>query len=115
LEFQFEFSKTSQPRTLINATADICGFLNETNNDPLSGWLFTGIRDALPKNILHQCPYFGKLELPNISITPFKNDIYPDGLYNSKFRFFNNRDDKIFLLKLVLEVRRSGLGNAKWK
>jgi len=111
----FEFSKSNQPRTIINATADICGFLNGTNNDPLSKYIFDAIGDALAKNFLHQCPYFGKLELPNIYITPHKNDIYPDGLYNINLHFFNSRDDKIFLLKLVVEIRRSGLGNAKWK
>jgi len=99
---------------LINATADLCGFLNGTNKDPLSIHIFGAIKEALPKNFMHSCPYFGKMELANIYIPASRGDIYPDGLYNIKMNFFNNRDENIFLLKLLLEMRRTGLGNAKF-
>jgi len=92
----------------------MCGFLNGTNKDLLSAWIFDGIRDALPADFFHPCPYFSILALNNIYIKSFKGEMFPDGLYNANLHFFNNRDDKVFLLKLVLEARRTGLGNSRF-
>jgi len=99
---------------LINATADVCGFFNGTNKDPLTAWIYYGIRDALPADFFHPCPFFSILAFNNIHIKSYKDEIFPDGLYLIKMHFLNNRDVKVFLLKLVLEARRTGLGNSRF-
>jgi len=120
---------------LINATADVCGFLNGTNKDLLSGWILATVRDALPQGFLHPCPWvfhaykfvtkmffivfflqqqFGTLAFNNIYIKSYKDEMFPDGLYLMKLHFFNNRDDNIFLFKNVMEARRTGLGSSRF-
>jgi hypothetical protein len=57
LEVSYKTTTSPNYRTLINSTIDVCGFLNGTNNNPLVKWFFSVIRESLPKNFLHPCPY----------------------------------------------------------
>jgi len=110
----YEFSRRNNPRTIINATADICGFLNGTNSDALTKWIVSIIEAAVPPGFLHSCPYFGMINLANIFISFGVDDVFPDGFYATKVRFFNARDENIFTLQLLVETRKSGNGDIRF-
>jgi len=114
VELTYEQFKVGQPRTLINATADVCGFLNGTNNDPLTKWIVGIVGASLPPGLLHSCPYIGLIRCYGLSPKADRNKFWPDGLYTFTLSFFNRRDDNIFKLRIELEIRGTGNGNSKF-
>ena len=48
-------SLSNSLRSIINATTEVCQFLNGTGNHPVMNWIF-GMMPSL-KNIIHPCPY----------------------------------------------------------
>jgi hypothetical protein len=57
LEMSYKTTTSPNYRTIINATVDVCGYLNGTNSNPLGKWYFGILRESLPENLLHPCPY----------------------------------------------------------
>ena len=66
------------------------------------------IRESLDPKLIHSCPYYGALEVNNITM---KNtnlfSIFPSGEYRVTFLFSNKVDPKIFELKFWHTVKSS--------
>jgi len=90
----------------------MCGFLNGTKTDKITQFILGAL--AAAPGMIHPCPYTGTFVLHNAYIMSWENEVYPDGFYSHQLHFFNARDDKIFILDLMWEVRKSGKGDQRF-
>lgn len=85
--------------TMIDATVDVCGFLNGTADNVLAKWFMAAISRTFPAEYLHPCPYFGYYVLRNITVEVPKVALqFLAGNYRTTALFFDNQDEMIFKL-----------------
>lgn len=76
---------------------EICSILNGTANNYVVNTLINIFKDSMPPNILHSCPYFGRVEMENVSIDTTKiPSVFPSGSYRNRVLFFDDIDSNIF-------------------
>jgi len=113
-ELTYEYLKTGHPRTIINATGDLCKFLNGSRTEPLIKWFFDLIGPHLPPGLAHPCPYTGYVTCKGLSIFGDQVYFFPDGIYTYKLRMFNDDDPNILSLKVDVEVTGTKHGDARF-
>jgi len=47
-------------------------------------------------------------------IKAYANDMYPDGTYRATLHLFNQRDENIITVKMLIELRKSGNGDGRF-
>lgn len=91
--------------TIINTSIPICKVLNGNYTNVAATWIIDTIKDTLPKNFIHPCPYVGSFKAFNISLTP--NEFvtqFIKGRYKASYRFFDEQDDNIVTFFLGFEL-----------
>jgi len=106
----YEYMKKGNPRTMINATADVCSFLNGTKSDVLMKWVIGIIGHYMPAGLVHSCPYVSYLTCYGLSIVGDTANFWPDGLYTFDLRLFNQMDPNLYSVKIEIQV--SGTAHA---
>jgi len=95
--------------SVINTTVNFCGFLNKTDNNLVSKFLFDVILRTFPKKLFRPCPLATEFKASNVTLdlTPEIAD-FLKGTYKTTFRMFDSLDDNILTGTLEME-----LGNVK--
>ena len=76
---------------------EMCSILNGTSHNYAINALINTVKDSMP--YLHDCPYFGKVEMTNITSDSSKfPSIFPSGIYRSRIRFYDDIDSNIMSL-----------------
>jgi len=99
---------------MINATSDICGFLNGTKNEVLTKYIIEIIGHHMPKGLLHPCPFVGYIECYGLNIIGESYHYWPDGVYTYALRLFNRKDFNILSVKIEVEVTGTGNSDVKF-
>jgi Protein of unknown function (DUF1091) len=92
--------------TIINSTLNLCKFMNGTdNNNPIMKWIVDSISEKLSKDLIHPCPYVGRVAAYNVSFTftGFTTQ-FLRGRYKIFTRVFDEDDDNIITMKTGTEV-----------
>ena len=72
----------------------MCSILNGTSNNYAANSLINTMKDSMP--YLHACPYFGKVDMYNITSDSSKYpSVFPSGTYRSRVRFYDDKDSNI--------------------
>lgn len=104
VELQHGSGITPYFTTIINSTVQVCQFLNGTDRNPVLKWIIDAITETIPEGFIHPCPYFGRLQAFNVSLSgegvPTQ---FVKGHYKTFFRFFDEKDENIITLKLGTE------------
>jgi len=97
----------SEARTIINVTMRMCSFLNGTIRDPASKWIITKLKKSFKPGFLHSCPYFGQINMADLSIeTKGTSLLFSTGFYSSNLLLFNKDDSNIILAKVSADVMK---------
>lgn len=90
---------------LIDVKANLCGFLNGTDNNLAVKWVTDMISKTIPKDLLHPCPYIGEIKAYNCSlqIGP-EMSVFFVGRYRTRARVFDDQDDNIFTVLVEMDL-----------
>ncbi|CRK94397.1 CLUMA_CG007904, isoform A [Clunio marinus] len=91
--------------TVINNTIEFCGFLNETDKNALSKWLFASIFKTIGKRNLHPCPYSGPIRIVNMTVENEMSAQFLKGQYKILFTMFDEIDDNIITIIHETELK----------
>ena len=84
--------------------AEMCSVFNGTSHNYAINVLISTVKDSMP--YLHACPYFGKVELTNITCDSSKfPSIFPSGTYRSRVRFYDDTDSNILSLTIYMTCK----------
>jgi Protein of unknown function (DUF1091) len=110
LQAHYELTRkylTSNYNYVINATLDICGFFNGTENNPVSKFFFYTIKDSLPKDIIHPCPLIGELKGYNMTLNSLPQALQLlMGSYRAVVRFYDEKDENIVTMNLFFDLKQ---------
>lgn len=78
---------------------ELCSIYNGTSSNALFSSLVVIFEASLPPGMIHSCPYFGKIQLNNLTIDTSKiPSIFPTGSYRNRVLFYDDKDPKIFAI-----------------
>ena len=78
---------------------EMCSIVNGTSHNYAVNALINTVKDSMP--YLHTCPYFGKVELTNITSDSSKfPSIFPSGIYRSRVLLYDDTDSNIISLTI---------------
>lgn len=67
--------------------------------------IFNTVKESIPQ-LFHKCPFEGRFEVHNITMKNGKFlSIYPSGKYRMNIKLYDEIDDEIIFIKVVLELR----------
>ncbi|CRK94399.1 CLUMA_CG007906, isoform A [Clunio marinus] len=72
--------------TVINTTLEFCKYLNRTDENALTKWMFASILKTAEKRIVHPCPYFGPIRVFNITLENVMSAQFLKGQYKMSFK-----------------------------
>ena len=73
----------------------MCSIFNGTSNNYPAIAIINTLKDSMP--FLHTCPYFGKVEMNNVTSDSRKcPSVFPSGTYRSRVRFYDDEDSNIY-------------------
>jgi len=113
-ELYYEHTKKGNPRTLINATAEVCKFLNGTKSEPIVKWVIDLVGPYMPRGLVHNCPYRGLVNCYGLNLFGDKIYFFPDGFYTFFLRIYNQKDPNIISIKVECEVTGTGFGDTRF-
>jgi hypothetical protein len=79
--------------------------MNGTDSNLVLKWILDLIKESVPKNIIHPCPYYGEFVAYNVSLGINAQLLqFLSGRYRSIGRFFDDQDENIFTFVLGVET-----------
>jgi hypothetical protein len=79
-------------------------FLNGTENNIIAKWMIDSVAESLPADLIHPCPYFGRLRMINITLDVTNIAMqFLKGSYITSVRLFDKKDENIVTFNLKTE------------
>jgi Protein of unknown function (DUF1091) len=100
--------KTLTPyyNSVINATLDLCEFVNGTQSNLATKYFIDVFTKSFPPGFIHPCPYFGEFKLNNISLNLVPQSMqFLTGTYKTNLRFYDDKDDNIITFMAITESK----------
>ena len=75
---------------------EMCSIVNGTSKNYVVNTIMDILSDSLP-NSIHPCPYFGKLDMYNLTLDSKKfPSVFPSGTYRSRLHYYDDTDPNIY-------------------
>lgn len=87
---------------------EMCSILNGTSNNYGIITFINIFKDSLPPNVIHPCPYNGRIKMENVTIDTSKiPSVFPSGSYRNRIIMFDVTDRNIFSVTIFTTCKSS--------
>jgi hypothetical protein len=103
-DFQHRAGIAPYYNSVFNSTTDFCSFMKNEGH-PIANFILDFIKDTVPRNLFHPCPFSGEFIAYNVTIKPVALfSQFLRGRLRAILTFFDDVDENIFTTKHEVEL-----------